>query len=110
MTTYLLKFILFWLAIFAVGALIWFLYNEYRDYRKRQRFEENKYNMLYLHIKAFLEKDCTECYCRKIEADLIYLAGLKHKNPEKTHVISVEFLTKYQEYYKPDEVELIRTA
>lgn len=95
---FLLQFIFTCIAVGVFVLVIYFLWDINRDYRRKKRYDENRYDMLYLHIKAFVEKDCSRSYFNYIMEKLIDLGQLKYKNREKTEVLTCTFLDKYKKY------------
>jgi hypothetical protein len=90
------QFVGFWIGIFAAVLISYFFVCTVKEYYKKQRAKENQYNMLYVHIRAFIQKDPSEAYYEYIWNQLKRLGQLQYKNKQKTTFLTNEFFKKYK--------------
>lgn len=102
---YFLQFIGFWSVLILAGMILGYLIHAVKVYKLDKKTAENDYNMLYLHIEAFLEKEPSVAYYYYIFQKLKELGRLEYKNREKTTVLTTTFFRKYIDYVKAEEDE-----
>ena len=90
---YLIKFVI---CSFGVVVFLTCIYFIWKEIRKERKANELAYDMKYLHIQDAVTKwEVCESNFAYLKDQLKQLGHLKHKNREKTTVLTVSFFMKY---------------
>lgn len=76
--------------------VVLFIYDQYLEYRRRQLQREKEYELKYKQIFSLIAKAevCNRNY-DLILAHLIDLGQMRHKNREKTEVLTMKFFMRF---------------
>jgi heme/copper-type cytochrome/quinol oxidase subunit 2 len=85
------------------GILIWMLVSWGKKFKHQKDTEKFEYDMFYLWLKACIEKyELHRDNYSFLKTKLIELGQLKHKDKERTSVLTVQFFRRFERFALDD--------